>query len=114
MRSRLYETENFGENWPGTCRERYEKDFSRENSKGRYAFRNPRIEGKLGRKEEGVIVSSNDAWNQKNGGGFNVKSAQLFYVQQVTISLFYQSSVTETDKANSNFFGIKREKKRGF
>jgi len=56
VRSRLYETENFGENWPGICRERHEKDFSTEKFKGRYAFHNPRIEGELGRKEESIIV----------------------------------------------------------
>ena len=46
----------FGGKWPGICRERYEKDFSTENSRGSYAFRNPRIEVELGRKEEGIIV----------------------------------------------------------
>ncbi len=58
VRSRLYETENFGGKWSGICRERLEKDFSTENSKGRYALHNSRIEGKLGRKGEGIIVSS--------------------------------------------------------
>jgi hypothetical protein len=56
VRSRLHETENFGGKWPGICRERHEKDFSTENSKGGYAFRNPRIEEEFGRKEEGIIV----------------------------------------------------------
>ena len=64
---------------PGICRERHEKDFSKERSNGRHAFRNPRIEGKLGRKEEGVIVRAMLPFGQKSGG-LKEKSAQLFFM----------------------------------
>ena len=81
MRSRLYETENFGGKWPGICRERLEKDFSTENSKGEYALRNPRIEGDLGRKVEKIVIGTAIARRQKNGGRWETRTLDLIRVK---------------------------------
>ena len=81
MRSRLYETENFGEKWLGIYRERHEKDLSTENFGLQYAFRKPRIEGELGRKEEGIIVRLMMPCRQKNGGRWETRTLDLIRVK---------------------------------
>ena len=63
--------------------------FSVEKEKGDYSFRNPRIDGDLGRKVGKILIGTAIARRQKNGGGLNEKSAQLFCAQHVTISLSF-------------------------
>ena len=55
--------------------------FSVEKEKGDYSFRNPRIEGDLGRKVEKIVIGTAIARRQKNGGRWETRTLDLIRVK---------------------------------
>ena len=82
--------------------------FSAEKEKGDYSFRNPRIEGDLGRKVEKIVIGTPIARRQKNGGVCEPISAPLFMRGEPTHRSFF--AAISCDK-NRNLCDISAEKR---
>ena len=82
--------------------------FSAEKEKGDYSFRNPRIEGDLGRKVEKIVIVTAIVRRQKNGGVCETISAPLFMRGETTHHSFF---TTFSDDKNRNLCDISAEKR---